>query len=106
MKMITLDGGTEFPRRNCQSFRSPAELAIGAARIAVEQAGAGLAFEPLVRHAAPVPLFRQERPGRIERIARDLGSCAEGWEADARLLGNVTAEEIRDLCEWVRSTAA
>lgn len=47
------------------------------------------------------PLMRQERPGRIERIARDLGNCAEAWEADACLLGNVTAEEIRDLCQWV-----
>lgn len=45
--------------------------------------------------------MRQERPGRIERIARDLSNCAEGWEADACLLGNVTAEEIRDLCQWV-----
>ena len=42
-----------------------------------------------------------ERPGRIGRIARDLGNCAEAWEADACLLGNVTAEEIRDLCQWV-----
>ena len=47
------------------------------------------------------PLMRQERPGRIQRIAADLCDCAEGWEADARLLGNVTAEEIRDLCQWV-----
>ena len=47
------------------------------------------------------PLMRQERPGRIGRIARDLGNCAEAWEADACLLGNVTAEEIRDLCQWV-----
>jgi hypothetical protein len=45
--------------------------------------------------------MRQERPGRIERIARDLGNCAEAWDADACLLGNVTAEEIRDLCQWV-----
>ena len=45
--------------------------------------------------------MRQERPGRIQRIAADLCDCAEGWEADARLLGNVTAEEIRDLCQWV-----
>lgn len=47
------------------------------------------------------PLMRQERPGRIERIALDLRNCAEGWEADACLLGNVKAEEIRDLCQWV-----
>jgi hypothetical protein len=45
--------------------------------------------------------MRQERPGRIERIARDLGNCAETWDADVCLLGNVTAEEIRDLCQWV-----
>lgn len=52
------------------------------------------------------PLLRQDRPGRIKRIALDLENCAEGWEADARLLGNVTAEEIRDLCQWVRDHAA
>ena len=44
---------------------------------------------------------RKPAPERIERIARDLGNCAESWEADACLLGNVTAEEIRDLCQWV-----
>ncbi len=43
----------------------------------------------------------QHKPGRIEQIARDLGNCAEAWEANACLLGNVTAEEIRDLCQWV-----
>jgi len=44
---------------------------------------------------------RKPAPERIERIARDLSNCAESWEADACLLGNVTAEEIRDLCQWV-----
>ena len=38
-----------------------------------------------------------ERPVRIGRIARDLGNCAEAWDADACLLGNVTAREVCDL---------
>lgn len=47
------------------------------------------------------PLIRAPQMGRIERIAYKLGRCSEGWESDACLLGNVTAEEIRDLCQWV-----
>ena len=46
-------------------------------------------------------LMKTEPKTRIERIASDLCNCAEAWEADACLLGNVTAEEIRDLCQWV-----
>jgi hypothetical protein len=37
----------------------------------------------------------------IERIAQDLGFSAKMWDADVRLLGDVTAMEIRDLCQWV-----
>jgi hypothetical protein len=50
-------------------------------------------------------LLATAKKTRIERIASELGNCAEAWEADVCLLGNVTAEEIRDLCKWVREQA-
>lgn len=36
-----------------------------------------------------------------EEIARDVLQCAEAWEPQARLLGNVSAEEIAYLARAV-----
>lgn len=36
-------------------------------------------------------------PDRIQRIAAAVHECACSWEPGARLIGNVTAEEIREL---------
>lgn len=36
-------------------------------------------------------------PARIQRIAAAVRACAESWVPEARLLGNVTAAEIREL---------
>lgn len=37
------------------------------------------------------------------KIAQELLQCAESWEPQARLLGNVTAEEIAALCRCLLS---
>ena len=36
-------------------------------------------------------------PARIQRIAAAVRACAVSWEPGARLVGNVTADEIREL---------
>ena len=36
-------------------------------------------------------------PARIQRIAAAVHECAASWEPGARLVGNVTAAEIREL---------
>ena len=36
-------------------------------------------------------------PARIQRIAAAVRECAAAWEPGARLIGNVTADEIREL---------
>ena len=41
----------------------------------------------------PVPLSE-----RIASIAKAVQECAFAWEPDARLIGNVCAEDIADLC--------
>ena len=46
-------------------------------------------------------LIKPAAMSRMERIARDVLDCAEAWDHDARLLGNVTAEEIRDMCRFL-----
>lgn len=38
-------------------------------------------------------------PARIQRIAAAVHECAVSWEPGARLIGNVTADEIRELAE-------
>lgn len=40
-------------------------------------------------------------PTRIGLIAEALGNCAANWQQDARIVGNVTADEIAELCRWV-----
>lgn len=52
-------------------------------------------------HWMPWPEFK---PGttKKQRKSRDLEVCANALEPGARLVRNVTAEEIRDLCLWVR----
>ena len=36
-------------------------------------------------------------PARIQRIAAAVHECAVSWDPGARLIGNVTADEIREL---------
>jgi len=60
--------------------------------------------DPIRQSDAVRSLLKADKKTRIERIAVDIRNCAEGWEADACLLGNVTAEEMRDLCKWVLDT--
>ena len=36
-------------------------------------------------------------PARIQRIAAAVHACAATWEPGARLIGDVTAAEIREL---------
>jgi hypothetical protein len=38
---------------------------------------------------------------RIRQIAAEVEKCALSWDSSARLLGNVTAEDVADLCDTV-----
>jgi hypothetical protein len=37
----------------------------------------------------------------IKKIAEELRICASSWDANAKLLGNVSAEDIMYLCDYV-----
>jgi len=45
--------------------------------------------------AQPEPVALTDR---IASIAKAVQECAFAWEPDARLIGNVCAEDIADLC--------
>jgi hypothetical protein len=52
--------------------------------------------------AARAALVQPEREGPSERIisiAKAVQECAFSWEPDARLIGNVCAEDVADLCD-------
>ena len=57
---------------------------------AVEDARAAL--------AQPDPVAASER---IISIAKAVQKCAFGWEPDVRVIGNVCAEDVADLCSAV-----
>jgi hypothetical protein len=40
-----------------------------------------------------------ERIDSLDMVADELRNCAHGWERDARLVGNVRAEDIARLCD-------
>jgi len=42
---------------------------------------------------------------RIISIAKAVQECAFSWEPDARLIGNVCAEDVADLCAALRAAA-
>jgi hypothetical protein len=54
------------------------------------------AARALLAEAQPV-----STPERIASIAAQALECALAWEPDARLIGNVRAEDIADLCSAV-----
>ncbi len=37
----------------------------------------------------------------IKKIAEELRTCASSWDTNAKLLGNVSAEDIMYLCNYV-----
>ena len=37
----------------------------------------------------------------IKRIAEELRICASSWEPNVKLLGNVSAKDIKYLCNYV-----
>jgi hypothetical protein len=49
--------------------------------------------------AQPEPVVPTDE--RITSIAKAVQECAYAWEPDARLIGNVCAEDIADLCSAV-----
>ena len=56
----------------------------------------------LLAEAQPVSPPEPVRPSeRIASIAAQALECALAWEPDARLIGNVRAEDIADLCSAV-----
>lgn len=59
----------------------------------------------LLRRRARAALAQPEPEGvtdeRITSIAKAVQECALAWEPNARLLGNVCAEDIADLCSAV-----
>ena len=62
---------------------------------AIAAARAALAAEPV-----------GEGPSeRIISIAKAVQECAFSWEPDARLIGNVCAEDVADLCAALRAAA-
>lgn len=72
-----------------------------------EQLAHETAAETIERGGTNVRIRKLTRPVRDkstggnehQRIARDVLLCATSWEPGARLLGNVTAEEIARVCE-------
>ncbi len=38
---------------------------------------------------------------KAESVIRKLLECADTWDRDARLLGNITAGEISDTCKEI-----
>lgn len=53
-----------------------------------------------IRAALSVP--QQGAPSdRIRQIADDVKYSASSWDSDVRILGNVTAEDVADLCDAV-----
>lgn len=41
----------------------------------------------------------EESPEKLKSTATEILLCAKAWEPDARLMGNVRAEDIASLCE-------
>ncbi len=37
----------------------------------------------------------------IKKIAEELRTCASSWDTNVKLLGNVSAEDIMYLCNYV-----
>jgi hypothetical protein len=78
---------SELLQELCCHYRSW-ELKEGHCSDAIKRARAALAAEPA-----------GEGPSeRIISIAKAVQEHAFGWEPDARLIGNVCAEDVADLC--------